>query len=119
MEDAFGTVVWVVVVAAAVVALFTLAGVGRDYEQIGGGPLDEERDPRAEREEEIAQLLEARAAHRARRGARAPADPPPPDAGLREEVRQLVLARNARRVRRGAEPLDVDAEVERQLRDLT
>ena len=40
------------------------------------------------------------------------------DPALREEVRQLVIARNERRVRQGKEPLDVDAEVERQLRDL-
>ena len=36
---------------------------------------------------------------------------------LREEVRSLVIASNERRVRRGEEPLDVDAEVERRLRD--
>jgi hypothetical protein len=29
-----------------------------------------------------------------------------------------VVARHARRVRRGQEPLDVEAEVERQLREL-
>ncbi len=40
------------------------------------------------------------------------------DAELREEVRQLVVARNERRVRQGKEELDVDAEVERQLREL-
>ena len=40
------------------------------------------------------------------------------DAGLRDEVRQLVIARNDRRQRAGKEPLDVEAEVERQLRDL-
>src|ERR671925_620099 len=34
------------------------------------------------------------------------------------EVRQLVVARNERRARKGEEPLDVDAEVERQLREL-
>jgi hypothetical protein len=44
--------------------------------------------------------------------------PAPADAGLREEVRQLVVARNERRMARGKEPLDVDEEVERQLRDL-
>lgn len=37
------------------------------------------------------------------------------DASLREEVRQLVVARNHRRVRAGKPPLDVDAEVEREL----
>ena len=38
--------------------------------------------------------------------------------GLAEEVRQLVVARNERRIRQGKEPLDVDEEVERQLREL-
>ena len=38
---------------------------------------------------------------------------------LREEVRQLVIARNERRLRQGMEPLDVVAEIDRQLRDLT
>ena len=39
------------------------------------------------------------------------------DEKLRAEVRQLVIARNERRMRRGEEPLDVDAEVERQVAD--
>jgi hypothetical protein len=33
-------------------------------------------------------------------------------------VRQLVVARNERRMRQGKPPLDVDEEVERQLREL-
>jgi hypothetical protein len=33
-------------------------------------------------------------------------------------VRQLVIARNERRLRHSEEPLDVDLEVERQLREL-
>ena len=57
----------------------------------------------------------ARAA--ARRAARRPGRPGA-DPALREEVRQLVVARNERRARQGKEPLDVDAEVERQLREL-
>ena len=40
------------------------------------------------------------------------------DPGLVEEVRQLVVARNERRARQGKEPLDVDEEVQRQLREL-
>ena len=39
------------------------------------------------------------------------------DAALRLEVRQLVIARNERRAARGEPPLDVEAEVERQMRD--
>jgi hypothetical protein len=40
------------------------------------------------------------------------------DRELVEEVRQLVVARNERRLRQGKEPLDVEEEVERQLREL-
>ena len=43
---------------------------------------------------------------------------PAADPELREEVRTLVEARNARRVARGEEPLDVEAEIDRQLREL-
>lgn len=39
------------------------------------------------------------------------------DEKLRAEVRELVIARNERRMRRGQEPLDVEAEVERQVAD--
>ena len=37
---------------------------------------------------------------------------------LREEIRQLVIARNSRRAAKGEPPLDVDEEIDRQLRDL-
>lgn len=40
------------------------------------------------------------------------------DPTLREEIRALVVAGNERRARRGQEPLDVEAEVERQLAEL-
>jgi hypothetical protein len=40
------------------------------------------------------------------------------DEDLRDEVRALVVARNHRRVRAGLEPLDVEAEVLRRIRDL-
>jgi hypothetical protein len=40
------------------------------------------------------------------------------DAALRLEVRQLAIARNERRAARGEPPLDVDAEVERQMSQL-
>lgn len=50
-----------------------------------------------------------------------PPEPAPAehDPGLAEETRQLVLARNERRARKGQEPLDVEAEVERTLRELS
>jgi hypothetical protein len=140
MEEAFGTIVWVVAVVGAIVAVYTLVGTGRSYREIGGGDLVRDREgPRggdappataSERDEEIRQMLEARNARRERRG-EAPLDVEaeiaalagPPggavDAGLREEIRGHVVARNARRVRDGEEPLDVEGEIERRIRDLT
>ncbi len=137
MEDAFGTIVWVVAVVGAIVAIYTLIGTGRSYREIGGGGLVRDDDAPAgadradaQRDEEIRQMLEARNVRRVRRG-EAPQDveaqraalerPPPTDVDdeLREEIRAHVLARNARRVRDGAEPLDVDEEIERRIRDLT
>ena len=101
-----------------------------------GGPL-----ARAEREAEIRQLIQARHDRQAERGeqpvdvesevARLVALDPESDPGggpeagageqerqdasLRLEVRQLVIARNERRVARGESPLDVEAEVDRQM----
>jgi hypothetical protein len=40
------------------------------------------------------------------------------DRALREEVRQLVVARNERRERQGKKPLNVEKEIDRQLREL-
>jgi hypothetical protein len=134
VEDAFGTVVFVVAVVGAVVAVITLVGSGRSYRQIGSGGLThEEADdaapggPAAEREEEIRQMLGARNARRERRGEPAldveaelaALDRPAADADLRDEMRALVVAGNRRRVRTGQPPLDVDAEVERRIRELT
>jgi hypothetical protein len=134
MEDAFGTLVWVVAAVGAIVAVITLVGTGRSYEQIGGGGIDEDGDdaPRsaaAERDAEIRQLLEARNARRMRRG-ESPQDVEAEfqalerpavrvEDELREEIRRHVVARNARRVRTGSEPLDVDAEIARRIRELT
>ena len=137
MEEAFGTIVWVVAVVGAIIAVYTLVGTGRSYREIGGGGLVRDRDGEGgpagaagEREEEIRQLLEARNARRVRRGEApqdvaaelAALDPAPPagvDDALREEIRQHVVARNARRVRDGSAPLDVEQEIERRIRDLT
>lgn len=134
MEDAFGTLVFVVAAVGAIVAVITLAGTARGYREIGGGGgLSRDSDaapsaaPDAERDEEIRQMLDARNARRERRG-EPPVDiedelaalpEPGPDAGLRDELRDLVVARNHRRVRAGLKPLDVEAEVQRRLRDLT
>jgi hypothetical protein len=139
MQEAFGIVIWVVVVVGtifAAVAFFTSAKL---YDQIGkgglslrdGSDLPDRVVPTGaaalrERDEEIRQMLEARNARRARRG-EVPLDVEAElaeltratvDAGLALEIRELVEARNARRIRQGKEPLDVEAEVERQLREL-
>jgi hypothetical protein len=91
----------------------------------------------AERISEIRQMVEAANTRRARRG-EAPLDveaeilrltaagepqgsavprqaPLPVDPELEDEVRTLVELRNQRRVRKGQEPLDVEAEVAREL----
>jgi hypothetical protein len=144
MQDAFGTVLFVVVGIGAVIAIASLFTRGRLYDDIGRGGLSigEDRDLRprgatgptavpvsaAERDAEIRQMLEARNARRAARGqatqdvdaelAALTRPSAASDPEIVEEVRALVNARNARRVARGREPLDVEAEVERQLRDL-
>jgi hypothetical protein len=135
VEDAFGTLVFVVAAVSAVIAIITLVGSARSYREIGGGGLTRDSDggpagapPSAdsERDEEIRQMLAARNERRVRRGEE-PLDldaevarltAPAVDPALREEIRQLVLARNSRRARQGKEPLDVEAEIERQVRGL-
>ncbi len=138
MQDAFGIVLVVVVVLAALVAIVTVSGFGKAYDQIGRGGLSlrdgtdrPEREPTTamaagERDEEIRQMLEARNARRIRQG-REPLDieaelaalaRPAVDPSLALEIRQLVVARNARRARQGKEPLDVEAEVARRIREV-
>ena len=142
-QDAFWTVLLVVVIVATLVAVATFVGSGKLYDQIGRGGLsigdDSDGPPSApvggappasaaEREAEIRQLLAARNERRARRG-EAPVDVEAEvarlsspavhvDPALRDEIRQLVVARNERRERAGQPPLDVEAEVERQVREL-
>jgi hypothetical protein len=133
VEDALGTIVFVVAAVGAVVAVITLVGSGRSYRQIGRGGLTHDGDDgRAgsaadEREAEIRQMLAARNARRERRGEPAldvevelaELARPAVDASLRDEVRELVVARNDRRIRRGEAPLDVDTEVERRIGELS
>lgn len=142
MNSTFAIVIVVVSVVAGIVAVVVSLASGGVYERIGkgsfsldtpdrpGGPPPTGAAARAEADEEIRQLVEAKSARRVARGEppldvdaeiaalTAPAAPAPVDPGLREEVRQLVVARNGRRAARGQEPLDVEAEVERQLRDI-
>src|SRR5436305_7514265 len=138
----FGTVAFSVVIS--LLFLFT-RGTDSMYDHIGRGGLSRDSDhgagslapapdspaAKAEREQEIRQMLSARSDRLVRRGME-PLDveaelarllapeqaPSTQDAGLAEEVRQLVVARNERRVRQGLEPLDVEAEVARTLEEL-
>jgi hypothetical protein len=138
----------VVLLAIPVAAIAFIANAGNAFKQIGKGDLSVTLDsdapqglidsgassePAGAADDELRQLLEAKAYRQRARGERpldvdaeferlqaerrsgvgAGADPQ-----LREEVRQLVVARNERRVRQGREPLDVDAEIERQLAEL-
>ncbi len=145
MADAFPIVIIGISLIAIVIAVAASVASGGLYERIGrgglsmdgheqqtrGGPKPGSAAARAEADEEIRQLVEAKSARRVARGEAAldvdaeiakltqPAAPAAADEGLREEVRQLVIARNERRLRQGKEPLDVESEVERQLRDLT
>ncbi|MCW3009847.1 MAG: hypothetical protein JWO90_251 [Solirubrobacterales bacterium] len=140
MQEAFGIVIFSVVILAALIGIATLGSSRRAFDQIGANGLNDGSDrPASEpssgaafaatRDEEARQMLEARNARRIRQGkepldverelarlVQAPlvhADPQ-----LAAEVRDLVLARNRRRVKQGKEPLDVEAEVARQLTDL-
>ena len=133
----------VVLVAIPIAAIAFIANAGNAFKPIGKGGLSVEfesdmpqgmRDSVAEaeaesaevREDELRQMLEAKAYRQSARGetpldvdvelerllrertqaerARRRDDP-----ALREEVRQLVVARNERRARQGKDPLDVEA----------
>ncbi len=137
MQQAFGTVLWIVCGLGIVIAFIALALTGKTWEEYGKNALlmdgDSPRDARQgsaaallERDAEIRQLLEARNLRRARRG-EAPVDvelelrrltAPQIDGELREEIRDMVIARNHRRARRGEPALDVEAEIEREILDL-
>ncbi|OAI39000.1 hypothetical protein AYO39_00645 [Actinobacteria bacterium SCGC AG-212-D09] len=138
MHEAFGTVLWVVCIGAAIAAVIGLISTRRTWDDFGKSRLLLDSDlsrghshassPASllERDEDIRQMLEARNARRARRG-EPPIDveqelakltAPRFDAQLEAEIRQLVIARNYRRTRAGKPALDVDAEVEREIRQL-
>ena len=130
MQDALGIVVVAVVVLAGLVGLAAVLLSRGAHDHIGRGGLTLERDmPRphegpaaaAVRDEEIAQMLAATNARRAAQGrpllelSELQAEPDPE---LVAEVRAFVENRNARRVARGLPPLDVEAEVARQIAEL-
>jgi len=118
--------------------------VDREEPRASGGPAPEPEP--AEREEEVRQMIEAAAYRRRARGegdldvqaeidrvlgvtgdgeadesgrADEPEPAPRGDDGIRDEIRQLVVANNERRERRGEDPLDVESEVDRRLREWT
>jgi hypothetical protein len=133
---------WAAIVVFLVIGLVATIGDGAHGQMIGqGGLTPEPPEPkgpppgspldRAQRREEIRQMLQARSERRVRAGGSpldidaeialleapsAGADKHDPE--LLQEVRQLIGARNERRVRAGDEPLDVEAEVRRTLDEL-
>ena len=144
-----GDVILIIVfVTIPIAAIAFIANAGNAFRSIGKGGLSVEfesdnphglidsgagAEAAGVREDELRQMLEAKAYRQRARGEtpldveeelakvlteQRPAAPSSSDPQLREEVRQLVVARNARRARQGKEPLDVDAEVERQLQEL-
>jgi len=146
-EFTAGMVLIVIVIAVAPIAAIAFASSGSALKTLGKGQWAIERElppsrgltdsgatvPRAVREQEIRQMIEAKSYRRQARGGQpldidaevdrllGEADAGPAaviDRELREEVRGLVLARNERRMRRGEQPLDVKTEVDRQLRNL-
>jgi len=138
VQHAFGTVLWIVCILAAIGAFAALVSGRTTWKDYGKGGLSLDRDTPAgpaagsaaanhERDVEIREMLEARNARRARRG-EPPLDvdqelarltAPMIDPQLRGEIRDLVIARNKRRERLGKPPLDVEAEIEREIADLT
>jgi hypothetical protein len=143
VQSLFPIIVFGAVAFSVVMSVVFLVSRGSMYDHIGQGGLSRESDNlaapppapdspagRAEREQEIRQMLGARSDRLVSRGqpaldieaevARLMAPAPQAEghaAGLVEEVRQLVLARNERRQRQGLEPLEVEAEVARTLRE--
>lgn len=139
----FSVVLIALCVIVIPIAAIAFARSGRGYAEIGKGrfAVDFDRSAEAERDDEIRQLVEAKAYRQARRGEqpldveteverllRGEGEPdiagqsPPPEpetAQIRDEIRQVVIARNESRMRRGEEPLDVEAEVNRMLAELT
>ncbi len=142
-----GTVIVLITIAVVPIAAVSFARSGRAWSGIGGGRFSIEQAPpprrpagyadevdRALQETEARQMLEAKAYRRRRRGDVEEIDVDAEvarlldlgaeetggshDEELRAEIRALVIARNERRARRGKEPLDVEAETDRQLADL-
>jgi hypothetical protein len=140
VHSTFNIVIWVVCVAAVLIAIGGLIASRKTWEDFGKGKFVMDGDSTqpsppetgkavTERDTEIRQMLEARNERRARRGeprididqelARLTIPASTIDPALRDEIRQLVVARNHRRVRAGKPPLDVEAEIEREIAGLS
>ena len=148
MHILFGDVLWAVLALGVLAAIWAMATSGQQWEAYhkrglfmesaqptAGRPVSSEVAA-AERDSEIRQMVEASNARRARRGevpldvdaevARLSADPAPAappvgrevDPEVEDEIRALVALRNQRRIRRGESPLDIEAEVRRELAGL-
>jgi hypothetical protein len=146
IEISSGMAMVLITIAVLPIAAVSFARSGGAWRGIGGGRFSIEQAPpprgpegadevdRALQEAEARQMIEAKAYRRRRRGDAGEIDVDAEvarllDLGaegsvdgrgdeLRAEVRALVIARNERRARRGEEPLDVEAETDRQLADL-
>ncbi len=139
---AFSLMLLLLVAIVVPVAAIAFSRSGRGLDELGKGrfAVDFDRGGDENREEELRQLVEARAWRWQARGEdpgdveaeiermlsldpdedpNASDDGPTTDPGLRDEIRQVVLAKNESRERRGEPPLDVEAEVERLLGELT
>jgi hypothetical protein len=92
MEETFGAVLIAVSLSAALAAGLSYLGTGKIYKGIGRSGM---------------------LWMYARTGSSSPTL-----AGAAVEIRQMIEAASARRVARGEAPLNVDAEVERRLREL-
>jgi hypothetical protein len=144
VQSLFPWVVFGAVALSIVASVGFLMSKGSLYDQIGQGGLLRDSDyaavlapapdspaGRAEREQEIRQMIAARSDRLVARGEPAldidaevarlmepVAQPEGGDRGaLTAEVRQLVVARNERRERQGLQPLEVEAEVARTLQE--
>ncbi len=148
MHVLFGDVLWAVLGLGVLASIWAMAGSSKEWQNYSERGLYMERAraaehppisadvAAAERDSEIRQMIEAANARRARRGqpqldveaeiARLTAGEDPAgrlterkvDPELEAEVRALVELRNQRRIRKGQEPLDVEAEVRRELDEL-
>jgi hypothetical protein len=97
VQHAFETVLWVVCALSALGALAALISGAKTWKDYGKGGLAMDADEPHGSAAGSAVAIQERDA----------------------EIRDLVIARNLRRVRRGKPPLEVEAEIEREIAGLT